>query len=91
MKAAVALAAVIVIAACGGTSEVATVSRASVSPTASPAASLSPVAPPQVAYTVRLVFSGGLATTVTQTKVNANSGCAAGRIDVDIVISGQRR
>jgi hypothetical protein len=96
LRAAVALtAAVIVIAACGGASNVGTASSPGAAATASsPVPSPSPAASPtptsaQTAYTVHLTFSGGLATTVTQTKVNANSGCGAGRIDVDIVVNSQ--
>ncbi len=40
-------------------------------------------------YAVHLTFSGGLATTVTQTMVNSSSDCGAGKMDIGIVVKGQ--
>jgi len=85
----VLVASVPLLAGCGASSNVPDVS----SPAAI-AATPSPVASPSAAnqeqnYAVHLALSGGLATTVTQTKVDANSDCSAGKIDVGIVVNGQ--
>src|SRR5690242_2771142 len=88
-------AAVLVAAACGGSSNAASSSSSNVPATASPSApAINPTpspspSPAQVAYTVHLTFSGGLATTVTQTVVDSSSDCSAGKIDIGIVVKGQ--
>ena len=86
-------AAVLVATACDGSSNAASSSSSNAGAAASPSAiAMSPSpspSPAQVVYTVHLTFSGGLATTVTQTVVDSSSDCSAGKIDIGIVVKGQ--
>jgi hypothetical protein len=85
------VATVILAAGCGASPPVAT--QSSPGPTTpSPTTSTSPTpspTPAQPTYAVHLTLTGGLTGTVTQTRVNASSDCATGKIDVDIVVRGQ--
>src|SRR5712691_3720099 len=81
-----ALAVTILAGGCGGPAGVAAHQSPAAVSTPSPASSPSP-APPS--YSVNLVLTGGLTGTMSQTQADANSGCGAGRFDVNVIYKGQ--